>query len=62
MDPDLTHFSGIIPCGIGAAEGTVTSLRAELGREQNLAEVKAVLAAEFWRLLPTFLAAGQPAR
>lgn len=29
--PELRHFGGIVPCGIGAAEGTVTSLAAELG-------------------------------
>ncbi len=29
--PDLRHFGGIIPCGISAAEGSVTSLAAELG-------------------------------
>jgi lipoyl(octanoyl) transferase len=62
VDPDLTHFAGIIPCGIGAADGTVTSLRAELGREQDLAEVKTVVAREFWELLPRFLAADRPGR
>jgi lipoyl(octanoyl) transferase len=29
--PDLRHFGGIVPCGIAATEGTVTSLAAELG-------------------------------
>jgi lipoyl(octanoyl) transferase len=29
--PDLRHFGGIVPCGIAAEEGTVTSLAAELG-------------------------------
>jgi lipoyl(octanoyl) transferase len=29
--PDLHHFSGIVPCGITATEGTVTSLATELG-------------------------------
>jgi lipoyl(octanoyl) transferase len=47
VDPQLAHFGGIVPCGIGAADGTVTSMRAELGREVELAEVKRVLAAEF---------------
>ena len=54
VNPDLGLFAGIVPCGI--ADGTVTSLQAELGRELDLAEVKVVLAAEFWRLLPEFIA------
>ncbi len=57
VSPDLAHFEGIVPCGIGAAEGTVTSMQAELGRAMDSAEVKAVLAAEFWKLLPEFLTA-----
>ncbi len=48
VNTDLAHFGGIVPCGISAAEGTVTSLQAELGRALDLAEVKAVLAREFW--------------
>jgi len=51
VNPDLAHFQGIIPCGISAAEGTVTSLRAELGRDVAAHDVKGVLAAEFGRLL-----------
>jgi lipoyl(octanoyl) transferase len=53
--PDLNHFAGIIPCGINAADGTVTSLSAELGQTIDPAEVKAVLAKEFWQLWPEFL-------
>jgi lipoyl(octanoyl) transferase len=52
VNPDLTPFSGIVPCGI--TDGTVTSMKAELGHELDLAEVKRVLAAEFWRMLPAF--------
>lgn len=55
VNANLAHFQGIVPCGITAAEGTVTSLQAELGRELDLAEVKSLLAAEFTRLLPAFL-------
>jgi lipoyl(octanoyl) transferase len=55
VNPDLTHFQGIVPCGISASEGTVTSLQAELGRELDLAEVKTLLAREFQTLWPTFL-------
>jgi lipoyl(octanoyl) transferase len=54
VNNDLAPFTGIVPCGI--ADGTVTSLKQELGREFDLAEVKRVLAAEFWRQLPAFLA------
>jgi lipoyl(octanoyl) transferase len=48
VNPQLAHFDGIVPCGIGASDGTVTSMQAELGRELNLGEVKTVLAVEFW--------------
>lgn len=54
VNPDLTPFTGIIPCGITAAEGTVTSMQQELGRPVDLAEVKQVLANEFRRALPEF--------
>ncbi|MBB6424647.1 lipoyl(octanoyl) transferase LipB [Sphingopyxis sp. JAI128] len=46
--PDLTHFGGIVPCGI--AEFPVTSLTA-LGKPATFAEVDAALA----RTLPAFL-------
>ena len=55
VDPDLGHFAGIVPCGISAVEGTVTSMRAELGRPVELAEVKRILAHEFQRTLPELL-------
>lgn len=58
VEPDLAHFSGIVPCGIGAADGTVTSLRAELGRAVPLAEVRRVLAREFWAEWETFRRGG----
>ena len=54
VNTDLAPFSGIVPCGI--TDGTVTSMSAELGHEVDPTEVKAVLAAEFWRLLPGFFA------
>ncbi len=56
VDPDLRHFAGIVPCGIAATDGTVTSLAAELGRDIDLVEVKTVVANEFAALWPTFLA------
>jgi len=56
VDANLAPFGGIVPCGISASDGTVTSMEAELRRACDLAEVKAVLAREFWTLLPAFLA------
>lgn len=55
VSPDLTHFGGIVPCGIPAADGTVSSLDAELGYTTPLNEVRAILAREFWALLPGHL-------
>ncbi len=44
VDPDLSHFSGIVPCGI--AEHGVTSLAA-LGIPISMAEVDSALAGSF---------------
>ena len=55
VNANLAHFQGIVPCGISATDGTVTSLQAELGRELDLAEVKAVLTREFRALWPDFI-------
>lgn len=55
VNTDLTHFTGIIPCGIAATDGSVTSLEAELKRKFDPAEVKAVLSKEFWTLFPAYL-------
>lgn len=55
VNVDLAPYAGIVPCGIEATDGTVTSLEAELGRDLDLAAVKSVLATEFWRLLPEHL-------
>src|ERR1700730_8250164 len=44
--PDLTHFSGIVPCGISAAQFGVTSLR-DLGLAVSMSEVDVALAREF---------------
>lgn len=60
--PDLSHFNGIVPCGIAASDGTVTSLAAELaalGRPcPSTAEVRTLLAAEFAAHWPGFITAG----
>jgi lipoyl(octanoyl) transferase len=46
VDPDLAHFSGIVPCGIGEAHYGVTSL-ADLGRRAAMAQADAALRAAF---------------
>ena len=60
VNANLGHFQGIVPCGISAADGTVTSMQAEIGQAVDLAEVKAVLAAEFWARWPEFIAQSNP--
>jgi lipoyl(octanoyl) transferase len=55
VNANLAHFQGIVPCGISASDGTVTSLQAELGHELDPTEVKTVLAREFNTLWPRFL-------
>ncbi len=44
--PDLSHFSGIVPCGIGEAHYGVTSL-ADLGQAAAMADVDAALRRAF---------------
>jgi lipoyl(octanoyl) transferase len=44
--PDLSHFSGIVPCGISAPDYGVTSL-ADLGRLVSMTQVHKILRAEF---------------
>src|SRR6185437_4567091 len=44
--PDLSHFSGIVPCGVSAQRYGVTSL-ADLGIPASMAEVDSVLRREF---------------
>ncbi|MBV1705492.1 MAG: lipoyl(octanoyl) transferase LipB [Hyphomicrobiales bacterium] len=44
--PDLSHFAGIVPCGIAEAHFGVTSL-ADLGRGADMAALDAALKAEF---------------
>lgn len=48
VNNDLEPFEGIVPCGI--TDGSVTSMRRELGLTVDLDEVKAILGAEFWKL------------
>jgi lipoyl(octanoyl) transferase len=46
VEPDLTHYAGITPCGIEAAHLGVTSL-ADLGHVVTMAEVDTILRASF---------------
>ena len=46
VEPDLTHFSGIVPCGMSEPRYGVTSL-ADLGIPVSMPEVDMVLAQEF---------------
>jgi lipoyl(octanoyl) transferase len=52
--PDLSHFSGIVPCGVSTAHYGVTSL-ADLGRPVSMSEVDAVLARQFHTIFGTTL-------
>src|SRR4051794_22802136 len=46
VEPDLTHFSGIVPCGVSEQRYGVTSL-IDLGLPVGMAEVDMVLRREF---------------
>jgi lipoyl(octanoyl) transferase len=46
VEPDLTHFSGIVPCGIAAQHYGVTSL-ADLGLMISMSEADMILRREF---------------
>ena len=46
VDPDLSHYAGIVPCGIDPAKYGVTSLAA-LGINATMADVDAALQAAF---------------
>jgi len=50
--PDLTHFSGIVPCGVTDPRYGITSL-ADLGRQVSMSDVDQVLRAEFESLFGT---------
>jgi lipoyl(octanoyl) transferase len=52
VEPDLSHFSGIVPCGISNAHYGVTSL-VDLGLPVTMDEVDAVMRREFEALFGT---------
>ena len=47
VNPDLSHFAGIVPCGI--TDGTVTSLEKECASPPLIGQVKARVREEFWK-------------
>ncbi len=58
VDPDLSHFSGIVPCGVSEQRYGVTSL-ADLGLTATMPEVDMALRREFEALFgPTDYAVG----
>ncbi|KAB2873266.1 MAG: lipoyl(octanoyl) transferase LipB [Pseudorhodoplanes sp.] len=46
VDPDLTHFAGIVPCGVSESRFGVTSL-VDLGRPVTMADLDVALRREF---------------
>ncbi len=46
VEPDLSHFSGVVPCGVTTAHYGVTSLR-DLGLAASMDEVDTILAEQF---------------
>jgi len=60
VDPDLGHFSGIVPCGVADPRFGVTSLVA-LGHLVSMPEVDAVLRREFEALVGGTVNADYPA-
>lgn len=58
VEPDLTHFSGIVPCGV--TEHGVTSL-VDLGRPVTMDEADAALQASFVEVFGRVEAASPPA-
>ena len=57
VEPDLSHFSGIVPCGIASDGLGVTSL-VDLGLPVTMDDVDAALRAQFEKIFGTVLAQG----
>lgn len=47
VNPDLSHFNNIIPCGINEQDRDVTSLSKELGRSIELSDIQPVVHRHF---------------
>ena len=60
VTPDLSHFSGIVPCGVSDRRYGVTSL-ADLGRRASMMDVDKVLRSEFEPLFGATADAQKPA-
>jgi lipoyl(octanoyl) transferase len=45
--PDLSHFAGIVPCGIGSSGGHGVTSLVDLGLPVTMPEVDAALRASF---------------
>jgi lipoyl(octanoyl) transferase len=52
IEPDLSHFSGIVPCGVSDSRFGVTSF-ADLGLTASMPEIDSVLRAQFEPLFGT---------
>jgi lipoyl(octanoyl) transferase len=61
VEPDLSHFGGIVPCGVADSRYGVTSL-VDLGHPVTLHDVDAVLRQQFVPLLGTIAAPGSDGR
>jgi lipoyl(octanoyl) transferase len=57
VEPELSHFSGIVPCGVSAQRYGVTSL-ADLGISTSMAEVDTALKEAFEELFRAAQAVG----
>ena len=58
VDPDLTHFAGIVPCGVSEQRYGVTSF-ADLGHLVSMPEVDSVMRREFETLFGKSYAVGK---
>jgi len=50
VQPDLTYFGHIIPCGINDEDKAVTSMELELGHTLDVSAVKREIAKQFQQL------------
>lgn len=60
VDPDLSHFGGIVPCGVATPGLGVTSL-IDLGARATLADADAALRASFEKIFGPTVEAAPPA-